>query len=139
MICQRCYFLNEYNLALQVSVSADDYPKILCKIRQKQALVVLMVDLMDFPCSIWPGIADILGPKIPILVVGNKIDLLPRDGKHFLNRVKQNLLDHVKLSGFATTNILDVALISAKSGFGVEDLITSLQSLWKHRGMSLLY
>lgn len=126
-------------MALQVSVSADDYPKILTSIREKQALVVLMVDLMDFPCSIWPGIADILGPKTPIVIAGNKIDLLPKDGKNFLNRVKQSLLDHIKLSGFATSNILDVALISAKSGFGVEDLITSLQSLWKHKGMSPEY
>ncbi|KAJ8920237.1 hypothetical protein NQ315_011898 [Exocentrus adspersus] len=121
-------------LHCKVSISPDEYPKILSIIRNKQALVVLMVDLMDFPCSIWPGIADILGPKTPIVVVGNKVDLLPRDGKKFLSRVEQNLLDHIRLSGFATSNILNVSLISAKSGFGVEALITRLHSLWKHKG-----
>ncbi|KAJ8931915.1 hypothetical protein NQ314_015184 [Rhamnusium bicolor] len=134
IICQRCYFLREYNLSLQVRVSSDDYPKILTTICGKRALVILMVDLMDFPCSIWPGIADILGPNIPIVVVGNKIDLLPKDDTNFLKCVKQNLLNYIKLSGFATCNIIHTALISAKTGYGIEGLITSLQSLWKHKG-----
>lgn len=32
-----------------------------------------MVDLLDFPCSIWPGIVDIIGKDRPIIVVGNKV------------------------------------------------------------------
>lgn len=61
MICQRCYFLKNYDLALQIRVTSEDYPKILGAIREKQALVILMVDLLDFPCSVWPGVADTLG------------------------------------------------------------------------------
>lgn len=32
-----------------------------------------MVDLLDFPCSIWPGIVDIIGTDRPIIIVGNKV------------------------------------------------------------------
>lgn len=32
-----------------------------------------MVDLLDFPCSIWPGIVDIIGIDRPIIIVGNKV------------------------------------------------------------------
>ncbi|KAG5892537.1 hypothetical protein JTB14_011126 [Gonioctena quinquepunctata] len=134
IVCQRCFFLKEHNLALQVRVSPEDYPKVLDKIPKKKALMVLMVDLMDFPCSIWPGIADIVGDRTPVFVVGNKVDLLPKDCSNFLGNVKQKLLDQVKLSGFGSSNILGAALISAKTGYGIEDLITSLQSLWKHKG-----
>nr|CAH7747770.1 unnamed protein product [Callosobruchus chinensis] len=134
IICQRCYFLKEHNTALQVSISAEDYPKVLSTIRDKKALVVLMVDLMDFPCSIWPGIADILGSNMPIHVVGNKADLLPKDQDKFLNNVRDRLIDEVKMCGFGSANILGVSLISAKTGFGVENFITSLQKYWRVKG-----
>ncbi|XP_017781920.1 PREDICTED: nitric oxide-associated protein 1 [Nicrophorus vespilloides] len=133
--CQRCHFLKNYDLALQVRVSAEDYPKVLRAISErKSALVVLMVDLLDMPCSIWPGIADLLGRRNPIVVVGNKVDLLPSDGRGYLEKISKQLLATVKESGFGMKNILAVSLISAKTGYGVEDLITKLQSVWQTRG-----
>ncbi|KAI4460796.1 nitric oxide-associated protein 1 [Holotrichia oblita] len=135
IICQRCYFLKNFNLALQVQVSPNEYPQVLRTIREREkALVILIVDLLDFPCSIWPGAADLLGAGRPIFLVGNKVDLLPQDGKGFLRRVTEQLRNSAKESGFATTDIEHVALISAITGFGVEDLITKLHSFWKTQG-----
>lgn len=135
LICQRCHFLKYYNLALQVQVSQQYYPKILQTIQNsKKALVILMVDLLDFPCSIWPGIADLIGYNRPIVIVGNKIDLIPMDGKGFLSRVQKSLLNSAKESGFAMANIKHVALISAKTGFGVEELINKLHNIWEYKG-----
>ncbi|EFA10248.1 nitric oxide-associated protein 1 [Tribolium castaneum] len=134
IVCQRCHFLKHYNLALQVQVTPDDYPKVLASISRRGGLVVLMVDLLDFPCSIWPGIGEIFGYKTPLVVVGNKVDLLPQDSRNFLKRIKQTLLDYVKLQGFGSFDIKEVALISAKTGFGVEDLITRLSSLNRVKG-----
>lgn len=36
-------------------------------------MVIVMIDLLDFPCSIWPGVVDIIGTDRPIIVVGNKV------------------------------------------------------------------
>lgn len=44
--------------------------------RNVKSLVILMVDLLDFPCSIWPGIVDIIGTDRPIIIVGNKVNKL---------------------------------------------------------------
>ncbi|ERL87636.1 hypothetical protein D910_05027 [Dendroctonus ponderosae] len=134
LLCQRCHFLKEYNIALQVRVSPDDYPKILQNIAFNSGLALLMVDLTDFPCSIWPGIADILGPKASIVVVGNKVDLLPKDDYDHLKKIKEAMFNSVKLHGFGTANIKSIELISAKTGFGVERLIDSLLRVWKWRG-----
>lgn len=41
--------------------------------RHVKSLVLLMVDLLDFPCSIWPGIVDIIGPERPLFIVANKV------------------------------------------------------------------
>jgi ribosome biogenesis GTPase A len=61
VVCQRCHFMRFYNTALNVIVSPDDYPKLMAHLKDKVALIVLMIDLLDFPCSIWPGIMDIVG------------------------------------------------------------------------------
>lgn len=60
-VCQRCYFLKHRNMALNVRVSPDVYPSILKSIQEEKALAIVVVDLLDVPCSIWPGIMDIIG------------------------------------------------------------------------------
>ncbi|KAK4875888.1 hypothetical protein RN001_012310 [Aquatica leii] len=135
LICQRCHFLKNYNLALQVRVSADDYPKVLETIKVKRGLILLIIDLLDFPCSLWPGIINVLGHKKPIIIAGNKVDLLPRDSRGYLDRIKYVLEETVKESfGKQASKIKHVSLISAKTGWGVEELITAMHNIWGTNG-----
>ncbi|XP_017764432.1 PREDICTED: nitric oxide-associated protein 1 isoform X2 [Eufriesea mexicana] len=135
MICQRCHFLKFYNAALEVKVSIEDYPKLLKVIKNKKCAIILIIDLTDFPCSIWPDLKTIIHPFTPIFLVGNKVDLLPRDSKLFFENVKQLLLDTViDVTGVKRENITHVELISAKTGYGIEQLINKLQYKWQYRG-----
>lgn len=61
IVCQRCHFLKHYNTALNVSVDQGEYTKLLSKIKNNKALIILMVDMTDFPCSIFPDIMKIIG------------------------------------------------------------------------------
>ncbi|XP_055618225.1 nitric oxide-associated protein 1 [Toxorhynchites rutilus septentrionalis] len=133
-VCQRCHFLKTYNTAINVTVSPKDYVDMISSIKDKKALVVLMVDLLDFPCSIWPGLSEILGSKRSIVVVGNKVDLLPKDCPGYLNNIRDNLTKTLLEAGFDRNNIKHVALISATTGFGVEELITKMHNVWGPRG-----
>lgn len=134
MICQRCHFMKYYNTTLEVKVSADEYPELLKVIKRKKCAVILMVDLTDFPCSIWPEISNVLHSATPVFVVGNKIDLLPQDSRNFFSHVKECLSKAVESSGIKKERIRHVALISAKTGYGIEELINKLHSLWKYKG-----
>lgn len=58
-----------------------------------------MVDLLDFPCSIWPEMLALIGNSRPIFLVGNKVDLLPKDSQEYLKHVKRRLIDSVVESG----------------------------------------
>ncbi|XP_055614065.1 nitric oxide-associated protein 1 [Uranotaenia lowii] len=133
-ICQRCHFLKNYNTAINVTVSPEDYVEMISSIRDKKALVILMIDLLDFPCSIWPGLAEILGPKRSVIVVGNKVDLLPKDCPGYLDNIRIHLTKTLEKAGFERNNIKHVSLISATTGFGVEELITKLHNVWGTRG-----
>ncbi|XP_063390538.1 nitric oxide-associated protein 1-like isoform X1 [Cydia fagiglandana] len=132
--CQRCHFLKEYNIALDVTVQPEEYEKLLESIRHRKSLVVLMVDLLDFPCSIWPGIVDIIGTDRPIIIVGNKVDLIPADSVGYLQRIKDSLMQEIGKTKLGEANIKYVSLISAKSGYGVEDLISAMFKVWLYKG-----
>lgn len=136
MICQRCHFMKYYSTMLEVKVSADEYPRLLQVIRTKKCAVILLVDLTDFPCSIWPEINSVLHPRTSVFVVGNKVDLLPQDSPRFFDHVKQCLSKAVEDTGIKKKSIRHVALISAKTSYGVEELINKLHSLWKYKGKS---
>lgn len=133
IICQRCHFLQNYNIAIDANVQSEEYINMLSIIREKHALVILIVDIFDFPNSIYPEISNILGPKRPIFLVGNKIDLLPRDSTNSLQHIKQCLNDAISIYNLKN-NILHTCLISAATGYGIEELITELHNKWKYKG-----
>lgn len=134
-ICQRCHFLKFYNAALKVKVSIEDYPKLLRVIKRKKCAIILMIDLTDFPCSIWPDLKSIMHPFTPIFLVGNKADLLPQDSPQFVENVRKLLLETViGVTGVNRANITHVQLASAKTGYGIEQLINKLHHVWQYKG-----
>ena len=142
--CQRCYIMKKYDVALKVTVSPDDYPKTIAHLKEKRAIIVLIVDLTDFPGSVWPDILNELGPNKKILLVGNKIDLLPADSNLYLKRIEQSMVkafkekcleyhyDHVKELNNTKEipEIVHSILVSARTGYNIEVLIDKIYSFW---------
>ncbi|KAJ8382291.1 hypothetical protein SKAU_G00030690 [Synaphobranchus kaupii] len=134
-ICQRCHLLTHHQKALNVQMSKEEYRRIVSSIRKEKALVLLILDLLDIPDSIIPDLLDLIGKNKHIVVLGNKIDLLPGDSDHYLKRIKAQILQYCTEMGIVVdNNIKGVHLISAKSGYGIENLISSVQSSWKYKG-----
>ena len=134
-ICQRCHLLKHHQKALNVQMSKEEYRHIVSRIRKKKALVLLILDLLDIPDSIIPDLLDLIGKNKHIVVLGNKIDLLPGDSDGYLKRIKGQILQYCTEVGILVdNNIKGVHLISAKTGYGIENVISSLQSSWKYKG-----
>ena len=70
--------------------------------------------------------------KRPAYIIGNKVDLLPRDAPGYLDRIQQSVLTLCEERGITAQH---VALISAKTGYGIEKLITRLLRDWKLKGL----
>jgi len=135
--CQRCYVMAKYDVALKVSVSPEDYPKTLAHIYDRKAIVLLVVDLLDFPGSVWPGIIDLLGVNKHIVIIGNKADLLPQDSQKYLKQVEDSMRQSFRkkcLANGIKPPRLDSCLISAKTGFNIEGLIDKVYRLWQGSG-----
>ncbi|XP_072177755.1 nitric oxide-associated protein 1-like [Diadema setosum] len=135
-ICQRCWYLIHSHTALNVNISGDTYSDITRTIyKNHKALVVLLVDLLDFPCSIIKDLKTQVGPWRPIVIIGNKFDVLPKDEPKYANRIKEQLVAAcVEMGVCDADKVKYVGLISAKTGYGVEELITKLISLRPSKG-----
>ncbi|KAM9375975.1 nitric oxide-associated protein 1 [Pholidichthys leucotaenia] len=131
--CQRCHLLTHHHMALNLQMSKDQYRDVVRQIRPHRALVLLIVDLLDLPDSIIADLPELVGTNKHIVVLGNKVDLLPGDSHNYLQRIRRQLSQYCHDAGFGA-QVTDIHLISAKTGYGVESLISVLQRSWKYKG-----
>ncbi|XP_034038151.1 nitric oxide-associated protein 1 isoform X2 [Thalassophryne amazonica] len=131
--CQRCHLLTYHQKALNIQMSKDEYRKVVHQIKSKKALVLLIIDLMDIPDSIIQDLPQLVGDNKDIIVLGNKIDLLPRDSPNYLQRIKRQLSYYCMQAGIGD-QVRDIHLISARTGYGIEHLISNMQKSWKYKG-----
>jgi len=142
-LCQRCYIIKEYNIALKVSVSPEDYPKTIEHIKDKDALILLVVDLLDFPGSVWPNILDILGTNKKIILVGNKVDLIVPDQSKYIHNITQIIKAEFMKKCFSETEgkifpkLISALCVSAKTGFNMETLIDKVFRYWRWNNESM--
>ncbi|PYZ95302.1 ribosome biogenesis GTPase YqeH [Salipaludibacillus keqinensis] len=123
IICQRCFRLKHYNEVQDVSLTDDDFLKILNELGNKEALIVKIVDIFDFDGSWLPGLHRFIG-KNPVLLIGNKVDLLPKSVKR--PKVIQWMKKAAKEYGLKPT---DVHLMSAQSGEAIMEAANLIENL----------
>lgn len=121
IICQRCFRLKNYNEVQDVSLTDDDFLKILNELGNRDALIVKIVDIFDFNGSWLPGLHRFVGNN-RVLLVGNKVDLLPKALNH--NRLINWMKYSAKELGLKPE---EVFLISANKGTGVLELADAIE------------
>ncbi len=162
-LCQRCDYLRTNKKICNLEAMSFDYDKLvmdrLCETESgKKKHVLLLVDLLDIPNSIYAGWSRLVGvDNLDIVIVGNKFDLLPKTGPGFISGVMECLIKNCDQKGirgivgldFLNTiefilhfckiqkqgdQIKSVELISAKNGYNIEKLISSLFRIWNDEG-----
>jgi 30S ribosome assembly GTPase len=127
IICQRCFRIKHYNEVAQVSMDDADFVRILNGIGSTSALVVKVVDIFDFNGSWLKGLHRFVG-KNPVLLVGNKLDLLPKAINP--NRLVNWMKFEAKQLGLKP---VDVVLLSASKGIGMDKLIEAMSTYRNHQ------
>lgn len=121
LICQRCFRIKHYNEASTVALDHDDFLRLLSGIGNTDSLVVHIVDIFDFEGSLISGLQRFVGNN-PVLLVVNKIDLLPKAMN--MNRIRNWVQRQAKQEGLRT---IDVVLCSAKRNMGFERVIEAIE------------
>ncbi|HEU5139047.1 MAG TPA: ribosome biogenesis GTPase YqeH [Bacillales bacterium] len=120
VLCQRCFRLKHYGEVQDVPLGDDDYLKLINRIGETDALVVKIVDIFDFTGSWLPGIHRFAGDN-DVLLVGNKIDLLPKSTNQ--HQLKNWMRRSAKEFGLKAK---DAYLISAQTGEGIDELASGI-------------
>lgn len=132
LLCRRCFRLKHYNETQEVSITDDDFLKMVSSIREANGLVVHVVDIFDVQGSLISNLPRIVGDH-PIILVGNKVDLLPKSTNQ--RRLSQWLRAS---ANEANIKVEDVFLISSTKGHGVEDLAQQIDKYRKKKNVYIV-
>ena len=119
--CQRCFRLRHYNEIQDVSLTDDDFLRLLNELGQTDALIVNVVDIFDFNGSLIPGLHRFVGNN-PVLLVGNKVDILPKSLKK--PKLTQWMRERAHEAGLRP---VDVLLTSAKKPVEMQTLLDTIE------------
>lgn len=128
LFCQRCFRLRHYNEIQPVELTDDDFADLLHQISDTKSLIVYVMDVFDVTGSEISGLPRFVGQDNPILVVANKVDLLPK----LLNkrRLKNWLQAELKSQGIQPA---DIFLTSATHPKNLDDLLETIDDLRQDR------
>jgi ribosome biogenesis GTPase YqeH len=124
VICQRCFRLKHYNEIQDVNLTDDDFLKILNEVGKNNALIVMIVDIFDFNGSWIPGMHRFVGDN-KILLIGNKVDLLPKSVKH--NKLIHWMKQEARELGLRPE---EVYLVSAQRGLFIKETAAAIDE-WR--------
>ncbi|CAF1024683.1 unnamed protein product [Rotaria sp. Silwood1] len=123
------------------TINEQIYNDILKEIKRKRALVILILDLLDIPNSIsrsWSHLIDEstenlhTSPNI-IFILGNKVDHFTKgfilDSENYLSDVRKCLENECTKRGLGKHIVKYYGLISARTRYGIEELIEENISL----------
>lgn len=143
VLCGRCRLLSHGHMITAVGgnggysggkqfVTAEELREKLSHLRHENALIVKLVDIVDFNGSFLARVRDHVGSN-PIILVITKIDLLPK-GTDF-NCVGDWVVEATMKKKL---NVLSVHLTSSKSLVGVAGVVSEIQKEKKGRDIYIL-
>ncbi|HLR71737.1 MAG TPA: ribosome biogenesis GTPase YqeH [Pseudogracilibacillus sp.] len=121
LFCQRCFQLRHYNKQQTISLDSNDFLNMVSQIRKTDSLVIHLIDIFDVDGTLLKSLPRIVGDN-PILLVGNKIDLLPKSTNE--RKLKHWLFKKAKDSGM---NVVDVYLISSLKSHYLDELAKDME------------
>ncbi|XP_059304982.1 putative nitric oxide synthase [Lycium ferocissimum] len=143
ILCGRCRLLSHGHMITAVGgnggypggkqfVSAEELREKLSHLRHEKALIVKLVDIVDFNGSFLARVRDLAGAN-PIILVITKVDLLPKETD--LNCVGDWVVEATMKKKL---NVLSVHLTSSKSLVGISGVVSEIQKEKKGRDVYIL-
>ncbi|KPA83086.1 putative mitochondrial hypothetical protein [Leptomonas pyrrhocoris] len=139
--CHRCHALENMGVEGRRKVwSAPDFTEQLRALKEKKCVVVLVVDITDFPGSMVYDLPGLISMNNPVIVAVNKMDCIRNrsfnyDGKDrgvaaclvTENYVRRWVLDIAVQFGLPRHQIQRVVPLSAKRGWGIPQLLRAIE------------
>lgn len=112
--CKRCYQIIHNGRKYKPVLTCNDYYQKISIIKNKEAYVLLMIDIMDIFGGFIPNLKNYIGNNKVVILV-NKVDVMPKSVH--LKRVEQAIREKAYKEGL---NLSGVLMISAKKLTNIE-------------------
>lgn len=145
--CERCYKIKHHNYDYSkvtyellehpdktANLEKEYYQKI-SVIKNKKALILLMIDILDIYSGFIPNLSEYVGNN-PVVILANKADVLPKNLKI------GSLVEKIKTIGINDNlNVRDVFLISALKQKNIETVMNKIKGFLSHHkgGLTEVY
>lgn len=130
--CQRCFRLRHYNEIQDVSLTDDDFLRLMQDLRNQNALIINVIDIFDFNGSLINGLQRFIGDN-DLLILGNKRDLLPKSLKE--GKLTQWMKERCHEIGLRP---VDIKLVSAKKKNDIDSLLKIIEKYRKGRDVYIV-
>ncbi|RNF18150.1 uncharacterized protein Tco025E_04608 [Trypanosoma conorhini] len=140
-VCHRCHALENLGVEGRRQVwSAPDFTEKLRALREKKCVVVLVVDITDFPGTMVYDLPGLISMNNDVIIAVNKMDCIRNRSFNYSHKdraiaarlvteryVRQWVTSIALQFGLPRHQIKDVIPISAKRGWNVEALIAAVE------------
>jgi len=129
-VCKRCHSLKNYGqvVAVQVPLASDVVNELLLPLKTQQVFIIKVVDVFDIGGTIVDKFYRYIGPDNKVVLVVNKVDLLPKDV--VLSRVRAWIKRFIKVKHPKLfPRLVGIQLISAKTGHGIKEALYKIDEL----------
>ncbi|CEG40570.1 gtp-binding protein [Plasmopara halstedii] len=116
--CERCFQMTQYGKISDTRIPYQEYERRVMELRNKDILMIQLVDILDISGSLLPNARHIFGKK-PVMLVVNKGDLVPT--KSGIRRLMRRIKQEAKEAGI--DNIISIYLVSALKRIGMKEII----------------
>lgn len=130
--CQRCFQIIHNGKKYRPLISYTDYYNKIKAIKEKNALVLLMIDVMDIYGGFIPNLSEYIG-KNPVVILLNKVDLMPKDVK--LKRIDDRLR---LIANEQNLNLKGIIMISALKKQNLDAVIDKIIKIKKDYAKTLI-
>ena len=123
LFCEACWKQTKYNSAPLEPSASQDFLSMLRDAKASDALIVFVVNLFSFECSLVPEVCEIL-EGLKLLVLANKRDLLPKKADDA--SLKKYVAQRFRKARLSVSEN-DVCLISLRSDLNVDRVVSRMQ------------
>ncbi|MEC9484911.1 MAG: ribosome biogenesis GTPase YqeH [Candidatus Izemoplasma sp.] len=132
IVCKRCFKLMHYNEVMPTSINEDTFFQMLNRIPKHNALIVHLVDMFDIEGTLIPQINRLTNHN-ELVIVGNKIDLLPKSVRH--NKLIHNLK---QICGENELKPSQVMVMSALKNYELDHVLADILDLAGQRDIYIV-
>lgn len=122
-VCQRCFSLQHYGRLSPVKVPFRSFKSVLRRLYQQDCVLVQVLDAFDIQGSLVPDLGRLVGRHKPVILVLNKVDLLPAGA----SRVRLEQWVRQAAKSLDVGRVAAVHCVSSTTGEGVAEALRDIQ------------